>query len=272
MKTPQKNRLFPLVFALVGGLFWSQCGSGTSTGSSASGSSSLPDPTATVASQIGSTNQQILEDVVHFERNLASGSDYDFEHVLESLGAPRDPTNPNLVKRVPLEAVDSDSDGVDATFEYDESENCALGGTKTLVGELTVRLEPGGTQGSLSGDYFVVYDSCVETVHVSTTTEPCDVETQIEGTLSHTVDIDFLDLNDNDLDTYTIQNSASVDALEFSINEGVTRTADFDLDVTDSSQFNDPDVSGTVTFDSQNYDVNDMADFIAGSSASSVCP
>jgi hypothetical protein len=272
MKKPQKNRFFSLGVVMAGTLVWSQCGSGTSTGSSASGSSSLPDPTAAIASQVGSTNQQILEDVIHFERNLASGSSYDFEHVVESLGEPQDPTNPNLIKRMPLEATDSDSNGVDATFEYSESENCALGGTKTLVGELTVRLEPGGTQGSLSGDYFVVYDSCVVTVHVSTATEPCDVETQIEGTLSHTIDIDFLDLNDNDLDSYAIQNSASVDALEFSINEGATRTADFDLDVTDNSQFNSPDVSGTVTFDSQNYDMNDMADFIADTSASSVCP
>lgn len=266
MKLSRKNRVFPLSLALVSVLTWAQCGSGTITGNTPSNNSNLPDPTAAVASQVGSTNQQVVEDVIHFERNLASGSDYDFEHVLEDLGAPKDNAT-NF-------AVDDGNEPIDTTFQYNESENCALGGTKTLVGELRVRLESGSNEGSISGTYFIVYDSCVENVHVSTSTEPCDVETQIGGTVTNAINIEFIDINSEDFerDKYITTNSVTANALEFSINEGVTRTVDFSFDVLDNSQFTDPDVSGTISFASQNYDVNDMANFIAETAAASVCP
>lgn len=257
------------------------CGSGTVTGSSASSSSGATDPTASVVSQMGTTVQTIRTDSIDFANDLASGSSYDIQDVLTEFFDSGDSSINFVVTAAPTAAVDSNNQDTDLNVNYSQTVDCASGGTKTLEGTLALNVSANADQGSLSGNYFVIYDDCDASVHLATASSPCDVATLINGTVTNTININFSNFSSSGDDvsseaSFDIQDSVSATDIQFSIEQGATRDASFDYTISANTRSgaatSDPEVSGTTTFASQTYDLNDIADFIGETSGSQICP
>lgn len=259
-----------LSFCLFLGLAGCGSGTGTGTGRGISTDPSVTATTASVALQVGSTNEIFLNDSLTFETSLAD----DIETTVDANIGTTGNDNHFLVDGEPLDSADSNAKNIDEDVEITKSaQTCDSGGTKQLAGTLHLNVLYDSDQGTLSGTYSVIYSDCVELVLLTTSNGTCVVTTQISGTMTNVINIEFSQLDLFNPDRYDINNTVTSNGpITFAINNGASQEVTYDYDVYDNSLAQNPSVDGKLTFGLSAFDPVAVSDFITTSTTSSVCP
>lgn len=236
-------------------------------------STSVSQPTSTVAQNLAALNQQLIEDSEN-KSNEISGNLSDYLDELDP-GADTRETSPRLKKFL---QVSADPDGeIQGDIEIDEQETCDDGGTKTYAGTLAMDAESGA--GTLSGTYTVVYNACIEFVILQAGSGSCVVELQIDGTFSHDININFSNVGSESRDvsisgeeyqtSVTVTNASGT---QFVVDGGSTQNATFAYDYYLTSITSTDNLDGTITYNTFSYDMDAMRDYVTDNTSTDVCP
>lgn len=254
---------------MAGGL--ARCSAADVEDTSGGSSASVSSVTANVGTNAGPTNEIILDDVLGFSAHLANNLE---TYISDNVGN-RDTATNFLAQGEPSAAADSNNENdVDSDIEITESaESCSGGGTKQLAGVLNLQVFFNSDQGSLAGEYNIIYTNCVQTVSLATSNGTCSVDVQLTGVVINDVSIDFTELNENDPDIFETRNNATTSSpLTFANGTGSTQQVTYDFDLYINSRLSSPDIDGELTFDGDPYDVVAVSDFIGTSTTAVICP
>lgn len=232
---------------------------------------SVSSVTANVGTNAGPVNEIILDDTLDFSSHLANNLE---TYIADNVGD-RDSTTNFLAQGEPLAAADSNNENdVDTDIEITESaETCSGGGTKQLAGVLNLQVFFNSDQGSLSGQYNIIYTNCVQTVSLATSNGTCSVEVLLTGAIVNDISIDFTELSEFDPDIFETRNQVTTSSpLTFANGTGATQQVTYDFDLYINSRLSSPDIDGDLTFDGDSYDVVAVSDFIGTSTTSVICP
>lgn len=255
-------RFIPLIYLI----FSIACG-GSAIERDTTTDPSVSDATAAVVSEIGSTNQVILEDTMNTANELAGNLE---TFISNELGGPGKDGGSLLTKFAVGEQGDQSAD-VDIT---ESAEACSGGeGTKQISGVLTLTIDSEtADSGNMTGQYSIIYTDCLQLVRLDTSNGSCFVETQISGTITNTININFSQLDPFEDDIWELTNDVvSSGPIDFSVDNSANQQVTFDYDFYLNTR-NAEDISGNVTFNTQNFTVTGIRDFISSATQAEVCP
>lgn len=165
--------------------------------------------------------------------------------------------------------------------------NCAIEGTRTYSGSLTVTVEANSRAGSIVGTYFITYDNCLDFVDLALDDGTCNMTIKTTGTIQQDINFtfsDFSNIDPNEVDTISQLSSRDINqtsvtqaSLNFSngdafgtvFAEADTVDFDFALDYTDSTA--DVEPLGSLVHDGTEYNMVVMQDFMESLSNIEVC-
>ncbi len=164
--------------------------------------------------------------------------------------------------------------------------NCTFGGTRDYTGTLDITSNTSEGSGTVSGNYDITYTDCIEPVSLEVSDTPCITYVNIvNGTLEQTVNIAFSNFvettsfedyaTSSDLDV--AQTTVMQAPLSFTLSGSPTgtftaedtATFDFVYDFTDGTAQIQP--NGSVVYDSVEYNMVVMQNFVEDSTNAEVC-
>lgn len=286
----------PLMLAIL--IFTSlvNCGDGARERPDDGSGQNLSTADATLAASVGAGDQVVLEDsyliALTMANNLStvisvatgtindneSGNNNTFGATQNALSDAND-TNDTVVDFEVADLFDEYR-----FFSYDngvDSINCDLGGSRQIDGVLTLTLSSGGNN-SITGDYAVTYDSCIEIVTLSTSDGSCLTQVQIDGTITSSTNLSFTgtpNTTDN-FTNYIIDNdlSTEINGMGYAVGYypggtlGATSFVTYNYNLERDGSFPNESFTGTLSSGDDVYDITDVASFIASAASTAVCP
>lgn len=254
---------------LVGGLV--HCSATDVEDTRGGSSASVSSVTANVGATVGPVNDIILTDSLEFSALVAANLE---TYIADNVGE-RDPTTNFLADGEPLAAADSNNENdVDTDIEITESaQTCTGGGSKQLAGTLHLTVFFNSDQGTLAGEYNIIYTDCVQTVSLTTSNGTCSVEVLLTGTLINDVSVSFTELSEFDPDVFETRNTVTTSSpITFANDTGATERVEYDFDLYINSRLSNPDIDGELTFDGDTYDPLAVEEFVEDSTTGVICP
>lgn len=270
-----KNKRKVIVLLLFLCTFFLPACDSNRAGSSITPTPGLSDPSAAVVSNIGAVNNVVLNDHQDFREGLV-------DNIVEIVEVNIDFSNINVTSQFATQDI-TFNDLLDNTFTADipldelEFENnvqvCSGGGSKEFVGTLTLTVDANNSSGILDGDYALLYSACIESVLFVTSDGNCSIDVQIEGAFVNNIDMEFIDIQRATINNVlTAHDIMSNGGLTFSNDGGSNQSVSYNYSVVSSPQLGNDTFSGSLTFETLDYDVKAIDDFIANSTTGAICP
>lgn len=227
--------------------------------------SDLTPPTTDAAATIGPVSTLVTTDVINELDDIAASIDEYVEDASDTGGG--SPTE-NLVN-----AVSGEDSPIETTITINHGTvACDEGGNRQFFGTLDL-ISNGSTEGgSAGGTLTFEYNDCIDIALLETSAGLCSVTTTINGTITTTVDLTYGELDPfDDTDVSIEADSVSQAPLDISIASTASEQA-YNFSHAISASSTDNNLDGTVTMADEVYDIVEIQDFIASTTASTLCP
>lgn len=160
------------------------------------------------------------------------------------------------------------------TLDLSQDINCDAGGSRDIIGSATITLNSDRVTGSIIGNYTIQYDNCQEIIVMNTSNGNCSVTPTVDGELPSAINVSFA-LNSDDVSGQQVNYETSVDtssSVALDVSVGATASdQSYNFDYSLSSNTTNTNLDGTVSFESQLYDLIELEEFVADSTTSVVC-
>lgn len=226
--------------------------------------SDLTPPTTDAVATIGPVSSLVTTDVINELNDIAASIDEYIEDASDTGGGS---ATENLIKM-----ASGDSSSFETTITINHGTvNCDEGGSRLFFGTLDL-ISNGNEGGSADGTLTFQYSNCIDIALLETSNGLCAVTTTINGTITTTVDLTYGELDPfDDTDVNIEADSASSAPLDISIGSTASEQ-DYSFSHTIFASSTDDNLEGTVAMDDEVYDIVEIQDFIADTTASELCP
>jgi len=221
----------------------------------------ISDPSNDVAVNVGPVEAQVTSDVLTKANSIR-------ESVIDNIQSSETETGTAFIRYIIPDT------GFTTTIDLGESESCDEGGSKTIIGSVTLTLDDNQSTGTVVGSYTIQYDSCQEIVLLSASDTDCSARPTIDGEIVVTYSEVYNlteDLQDLDVDDETDVSASTNSALSISVGSTASNQ-DYSFSYSLSSSSNSTGLSGTATFQSLLYSLTEVESFVGTVSSSVLCP
>lgn len=231
------------------------------------GNPSLTDPDNTVVTNVGPVREIVVTDAFDKSDEIVGNlNDYisEFGQDLGGIGGEA------LRKSFVLEDQSKTRE-----FDISETITCATSGTKSIVGNITVVLNQVTASGTLSGSWVTQYSNCVDVVLLSSADGNCLAEASIDGEIDATIDMSFTlrTFDASQFNNYSTDVSLTTSSIPLDVAVGSTAsTQNYTFNYVNNSLSEDDELAGTISFQNDLYDINDIVTAREASDSSVVCP
>lgn len=222
----------------------------------------LSDPNNDVATNVGPVEKTVTADVLNKANEIRNS-------ILDEIAGEDTETGTVFL----LYSVDEEQ-GFETDIDVGEETACDEGGTRTIIGSVTLTLDDNQSTGTVLGSYTIQYQACQEIVLLTGSDGTCSAHATIDGEVSVTISTTYSLTQSRqtpELSESSDVGASTATALDIAVGATAsTQTYSFTYDLSTSSSSTNLD--GTVSYNNLLYNLLEVETFVEGVGTAVLCP